>query len=452
MIKNMSLLIFCNWMEMMTEKNKKLLGKLGYKQYIEFLRRTLGLKAFFNNETFKILSTPKNTKKFKKYIGEYSTDNKRIKYCIIDGDDKKYIFRDKDKIDAPINIDIFFSSIDDEYILWILLSILDFKSIGNLDDTVDNISLFYGKKNIVNKKIDDYRFILGAGINLDHNLHIPMGNWTDLIESMRSTTRNILNIQSLPNPQLYLSNIQNTYSNVKRIRLFDELTDFEGAICNTNYVGPQILKDLDNKAYYNNIYDNLYPATSDFTNLKVSNNSSLVDTCLYQVARIIEEKGNGRVLTFNYDSILEGIINYNFERRTWQSVYNRKVEDKNITKTIVHPHGFYPCGKKSTPKGIILSTAEYIRGYSSGRYPYKKLQEQLQKTNYLIGNSLSDYEEQKVFSNCFSKTPSNWHFLLTKKEQNNWINVYKTIYFMKIGVIPVFFDDYSDITDYLKSI
>lgn len=434
----------------MTDQNIELLNLLGYTQYVTFLRAALGFKAFLNNDIFKSLSTPKNTKEIKRYLGEYNTENNKIKYCVVEEDYKQLTFRDKDRINEPIKVGEFFSDLEDSYFLWVLLSSLDFKRFKGYEIPFERLPQIEGMNILANKKIEEYRFILGAGVNLDQNLGITMGNWNDLVESMRNATRNILNIPSIPSSKYLLSQIQNGFPNIKNIRLFDDLTCFEESICNTNYMGPQILKDLDAITYYQQIHNNLYPNYFNVSNLDIRNNNTLIDTSLFQVARIIDKNGKGKVLTFNYDNVLEEIIDHNFNISSWESIYSGKKETPGITKSIVHSHGFFPY--RSKYHGIILSTFEYIKGYTDGRYPYKKLKEQLEKTNYLIGNSLSDYEEQKVFSICFNQYPSNWHFMFTRKENNNWINAYKTVFFMRMGVIPVYFNNFSDMTNYLKTL
>ena len=119
----------------------------------------------------------------------------------------------------------------------------------------------------------------------------------------------------------------------------------------------------------------------------------------------------------------------------------------------MYPHGIYTYA--GLRKEIVLSTYEYFNGYyTSNRYARKKLNDQLKETNLLIGNSVSDYEEQKVFYTNFQNNPSSWHFMFLKKNESphEWMNYYKMCYFARMGIIPVFFNNFSDIPKYLKTL
>ena len=67
----------------MTERNLKYINILGFNQYIEFLRSALGFKAFTNNDVFIKITTPKNIKEIKKYIGEYSRKEKKSSIALL---------------------------------------------------------------------------------------------------------------------------------------------------------------------------------------------------------------------------------------------------------------------------------------------------------------------------------------------------------------------------------
>ena len=166
-------------------------------------------------------------------------------------------------------------------------------------------------------------------------------------------------------------------------------------------------------------------------------------------------KSKDTILTFNYDNNLEMIIDKNFPTANYQTVYSGNAEDPKHKIYVVHPHGFYQYNDRCHPRSIVLSTYEYLNSYfAPSRYARKKLNQQLKETNILIGNSVSDYEEQKVFFTNFKKHPSSWHFVFAKKstDSNKWMNDYKMCYFAGMGIIPVFFDDYSDMTNYLKTL
>jgi hypothetical protein len=85
-------------------------------------------------------------------------------------------------------------------------------------------------------------------------------------------------------------------------------------------------------------------------------------------------------------------------------------------------------------------------------YARKQLNEQLKFTNILLGNSLSDYEEQKVFFAHHERYLSRFNYIFTtyNSSSNAWMDRYKTIYYLKMGVIPVFFSDYIVMNNFLK--
>ena len=164
----------------------------------------------------------------------------------------------------------------------------------------------------------------------------------------------------------------------------DVLVEFEKTMSNTNYIAPQILKDLDSKVYYDALYSNLY---SSF-NVKDTNrllNPSIEDTTLYQVARILSKDANSVVLTFNYDDVLEHVLKNNFSTPFKIDYYKSK--DKVGGIRIIHSHGFYPYGTagEKYAHSIVFSCFEYMNGYlRSGSYARKRLYEHIKKTCIVI--------------------------------------------------------------------
>jgi hypothetical protein len=232
-----------------------------------------------------------------------------------------------------------------------------------------------------------------------------------------------------------------------------ELTDFEGKLCNTNYVAPQILKDIDSNAYRKTIYDTLYFSGYDDTFLKLG--KPVVDTNLYQVARIASQRKRlTRILTFNYDDVLETILERYFRGITYNSRYKgsrNNLSAPNIEA--VHSHGFLPFHGKTRKHDLVFSSYEYMESYRrSNSYARKMLSEQLKRVNILIGNSLTDYEEQKVFYINHNSNLSHYDYLFLRRHTEDWMNYYIYIYFIKMGVIPVFFDTFDTMNAYLKRI
>ena len=175
------------------------------------------------------------------------------------------------------------------------------------------------------------------------------------------------------------------------------------------------MKGQDINRYNAVIYGNLYSGFEE-RNLNKLYNPKIENTNLYQIARIISERNKKtKVLKFNYDQMLEKVISFNFKRATYDSIYKNHRGVGYLNNQIFHPHGLYEYGNKDKPRSIVLSTYEYFEAYKSDGYAYKQLMNQLDDTNMIIGNSLSDYEEQKVFYHHYKNDRSSWHYIFLKK-------------------------------------
>lgn len=143
----------------------------------------------------------------------------------------------------------------------------------------------------------------------------------------------------------------------------------------------------------------------------------------------------------------------NFPATKYISEYNSSKNKLGIPHvTVSHSHGFFPSVvATSTPHSIVLSCYEYMEGYLNG-YAKKKLRSQLKHSNIIIGNSMADYEEQKVFYSNHRRNRAHFDFIFLKSNgtENLWMDRYQTIYFIKMGVIPVFFSDFDEMNGYLK--
>lgn len=138
----------------------------------------------------------------------------------------------------------------------------------------------------------------------------------------------------------------------------DKLISFEKAVLNTNYIAPQILKSIDSVAYNKVLYSSLY---QDFNEKKTSSkyNKEIEDTNLYQVARIMaRQHGNSRVLTFNYDNVLELVIGNNFNKNIQTRYRYSRANVVNPKIEIVHSHGYLPFSEDKMPaaSSIVLSS------------------------------------------------------------------------------------------------
>ena len=435
-----------------------LFDKLGKTEYYEFLRLALGMSVFLKVDEGSFVcknNTDKLNKEFYKKIGSLEGIRSKVSYYVGTNDFENKTFKIKitNGESSTVSVYDYFESLGNNLIAFILLSIIKPNKIS--DSEINDLSLdpYYGFRILERNRPNEYRFIMGAGINLDKNLHIKLGDWDKLIDTMRDAVRDI---KRLVKPVIIKEPVINPAGIKCKTRLCDNLIMFEEKMCNTNYIAPAILKDLDEDSYYKVLYDNLYKSFNPIY-LSLISNPDLENTSIYQIGRILSEQKKGKVLTFNYDDTFENIYKTNFGNN-YQPVYKGKKANARDGIQVIHPHGYLPSSlfhEKKNKKPVVLSTFEYLEGYlTKNKYAKKILLEQLKTTNFIIGNSVSDYEEQKVFYESFAKKHDIWHFLLLKKSNltDNWQDVYIVRYFLRMGIIPLFFNDYPDITDYLRSL
>ncbi|WP_022779473.1 SIR2 family protein [Butyrivibrio sp. AE3009] len=427
------------------------LEKLTRLEYSDFLKSALGLMAYFNKDSFTTEGIPKS-KKYYKVLGQLIPKNqKTIIFYLTEDDYDSKRFHDSTG-QAYSAYDYFYNQFGKSTIELLAMSTYGMKKMVELGYEPGSLLKDTLGMELLNKrKNEEYRFILGAGVNKDNGLNNTFGSWAELVDSMRNEVRTIKSIPIPVLPDLKALGISLPY----KLEIKDDLISLEQDICNTNYIAPEILKNLDPQKYYDVIYNNLYSSSFNPRMFDKDNNEQLENTTLFQIAKNVYQKKRGRILTFNYDNALEMILDKNFPSAKYQTVYKYKAEKNEYNIHIVHSHGLYSYNDKKHPKAIVLSTYEYLRGYfTAGQYARKKLSDQLKETNILIGNSVSDYEEQKVFFTNFKKNPSSWHFVFMKKNapSNKWMDDYKMCYFMRMGIIPVFFDDYPDITEYVNNL
>jgi hypothetical protein len=422
-------------------ENQELLLKLNRNQYKNFLKKALGLLCFLKHDSKDLRSELGSHEKPLTGYEEYK-GFEFIAYDFSVGEDKEllknyYFFtledyenwQFKDSSNQVLNAKTHFSKIN-QSLLWFLLA--DAIGIQPMDFPKSFDLELFSADDLIPKDFKFNRFILGAGINFDFEI----GDWDKLINSMRDEIK-----------KRYLLNNR-------------ELINFEEKLLNTNYIAPQILKDKDDKLYYNVLFNNLYPrafiSKIEMNQFDVDNNPGLINTNAFQIARISStSKYRSSILTFNYDNILEILIEENFSNTIVDTIYKGVNKERNTDVSVIHSHGYFPYSYPLTPNSIVLSSYEYMESYLySGSFARRSLTDQLKETNILIGNSLSDYEEQKVFYLHNQRYLSKFQFIFTIRspKEHEWMDVYKTYYFLRMGVIPVFFASFDLMNDYLKKI
>lgn len=422
----------------MNKDNLKILNGLNKLKYYEFIKYALGIKCFFDEIHYEIRTIEKEDGK-DNYKKEKNKD-RILAYKYIDGKKtNEYLIRPNDFLNKTFSdkwgekystID-YFDSLGNEIIRIVLYGI-DGIDPASLNE--QSALLFDGMQLFKRKKSQNLNFIVGAGINHGYGI----GEWDPLVDAMRNEIRTLKGIPIPSSPS-------------------DILVDFEKKMLNTNYIAPQILKDMDPCIYESAIYQNLYFAF-DPTTTEKKHNPTIDDTNLFQIIRIVASRADeSKILTFNYDNVLEMVLNNNFSTSYWTSYrYSRSSKIKPKVE-IIHSHGFFPYNTsgKPTSHSLILSGYEYMDGYEkSASYARKQLTEQLRKINIIIGNSMTDYEEQKVFFSHHRKYVSDFSFLFTRSSGvgNEWMDYYKLIYYWKMGVIPVFFDTFTNMNNFLKTL
>lgn len=421
----------------MNELNKSILNNLTFAEYKTFLKNALGFYYFnsINRDDSRLVL--RRTKPRDNRDIQFKKDNGVIYFAYLYDDemfiDAFYFSKNQYKTKKfsnlkgdELNAYVYFDQLSDDIILFLL--------IGS-KESIDSPFMFKNDINaysIINS-IDigkfRYSFILGTGISSYFNVK----KWDDLIADIKVSLSRSLRTSE------------------------DKLDEFQNNIANTNYVLPQIKKDYDKDDYFEMIYDSLYK-NFDKQAINIKTNSNLEDQTIYQIANIVSvqtlfnKKQN--VLTFNYDNFLEKVFEINFPNINVESIYKSNNEKNDNGIKIIHSHGFLPMENFDNvhKESIVLSSFEYMDTYKEhNSYAYKKLYEQLNTTNLIVGNSISDYEEQKVFRNHHNEYLSKYNFALLKKSKELWMDAYKSKYLFSIGIVPIFFNDYTDISDFLKN-
>ena len=423
----------------MNKENIELLKSMNKTQYYQFIKNCLGMTEFLNKSDVDVLGEVKPSKeekvngikldrrKYPKELAFFKQNGKHICTFLVNEEDfSKHTFRDdKGNVFDTKN---YFDALGDSLIWMLMTGICGF----NKDEIKNYKNHDFMARTIYripkSKTLSNCNFILGAGVNYDYNI----GDWDTLINNIEKEIQTKIGSSQI------------------------DLEYFKRQLCNTNYISPQILKDYDDKTYKSIIYDTLYNSGFNITNTDKTMTPLITETNLYQVARIASSQSKmTKILTFNYDDVLENVFKNSFPNVNYSCVYRNSRTPKYIPDVeIIHTHGFMPMNSpKRNSYSIVFSSFEYMEAYkAAGLFTRKKLVEQLKQTNLIVGNSLSDYEEQKVLYANHRKFLSHYDYILTRCRKEPWMDMYATIYFLKMGVIPVFFSDFPSMNAFLKGL
>ena len=303
-----------------------------------------------------------------------------------------------------------------------------------------------------------FRFVLGSGAS------IPYGSssWQNMITQMSKRVCNILNLSS------------------------ENLTEFCNEIYATNYGIPELLKILDKDEYYACVHKVIYTVKESLSVKEIRNGN---ETVLNELARKIVaankytvcKADKASVLTFNYDDYLERELDAEEYSNTKQSDIceleqsinaDTEKEDGYYYYSVLHCHGcvqqtykyvgldcktiesyrgFLPSDKRT----FVLANSEYCLKYKkTDGYAYNHLYNFLNDDTIFIGNSVSDFEEQRTIQEHFEDSCfSSYHFIIFKTDKNDVaLQNLKTSIFFAMGLICVFVSDFTEIPSFINKI
>lgn len=263
-----------------------------------------------------------------------------------------------------------------------------------------------------------YRFIVGSGINVGYDMPL----WQDLENQFKDVVNNIFK---------------------KKI-----CDDISKQTFNNNYGAFQIVKDLSVKDY-KHILESMINHSKEPDR---SDNSTLTSVAAVLYAQNLKYQDiNQYVLTFNFDDLLERAL-MNCYCEDALTIYKNSIATVTLpgfSYFITHSHGFIPKAPDPVLKvhyqSVVLTTKEYFDNYKKpSSYGYEELYKHLDKICCFVGNGLTDYEEQKVISKHFSDNPSSFHFFYNSMEGLPIeVIMYKTIFLLKIGIIPLWYNSHE---------
>jgi len=263
-----------------------------------------------------------------------------------------------------------------------------------------------------------YRFIVGSGINFGYGMPL----WQDLEKDFESVVDHLFG---------------------KPI-----CKDISTSVFNTTYGSFQIVKDI-SYPNYRLILETMIDSAKEPNR---TDNSTLTSIAAVLYAQsLLYSDLHQLVLTFNYDDLLERALNDCYSEDSL-TIYKNSLATAlfpGFSFSIIHTHGFIPKAPELVLKqnydSIVLTTNEYFENYKSpSSYGYSELYNQLDKVCSFVGNSLTDYEEQKVISRHFNDHPSQFHFCYFSLEKMTIETViYKTIFLLKIGIIPFWYESHD---------
>lgn len=435
------------------------------KQFVKYL---LGLEAFLDGH-YKMIVIKKKTldgeldgkrwneldiylshKYALRFRKEYTSTSDYIIYDLVH--QSLYEIKANEKRIVEYKIQEYSNSNIDDSTISMLLSICSKTELNNI--VIDDLrKKMFEIFDIYKSRNELYHFVLGTGVSLDYKAD------TYTTKIGEEPIYGILDWESLENE------FKTTFDSKMELDGFaDKVIAYAYGV---KYASFQIVKDFYPKDYEKLMYNlSQWRKQKDIIVHEKDTLNSIAKILLKQSKNInlLEQK----VLTFNYDNILEYILSLKNDKLSIYSASKsnevKPDEKHNNSIEIIHSHGFLPDTKVSLDnindyiKDIVLTNDEYINAYKTiNSYAYHQLYDFLNDTCCFIGNSITDYEEQKVISTIYSTSTSSFHFAFlsmpngNKKEIDNLV-LYKSFTLLSFGIIPLWFTNIGDLKEYLYQI
>ncbi len=396
-----------------------------YKDYIRLIRNLLAFDAFINGNSFVPLKMPNRIT-----VGTYVRSGRKTAYFYEKG---SYYGRTISTCDFTDDNDLQSEE-----------KVKAIRRIISAEAVLQQLQLNEGQIDYIYKMVTDLgsrvaandllvplnmipRYVLGTGVSFDYGAP----SWSKLITKMGTRIDLCLNTSKKETNHI----VESIYGNL-----------------NTGI--PQILKQVSLQEYRDCLHEGMF------------NDIPAKDTNLRAICQsLLDDKADKQVLTFNYDMYLERELLKGLGCSSGnEDEYFRKLENEKIRTvlpnkkmmydgriTIIHNHGYMNKIKNNvTEHGIVFTNNEYIDAYNTGTTKcYTAFYNHLDKTCFFIGNSITDYEEQKIIRRRHSEVFSEFHFML-QKEPSLMQKSFIEKSFFDMGIIILWFKDYSDIGEFIR--
>jgi hypothetical protein len=187
-----------------------------------------------------------------------------------------------------------------------------------------------------------------------------------------------------------------------------------------------------------------------------------VADCLYKngvtispALAAIVESGIKKIVCFNFDDLLEEA--FSAELMEHKVVLNgEKFSIHYPDALIFHPHGYldrFGTEAEYRRSHIVLSESDYQSLYRDHYCMTNLIQLSIliSFSALFVGMSLTDPNTNRLLVSCRKLGVSHWHYALLKRMRKEDQKV-KSKNLMKLGVSPIWINDYSDISNVLRRI